>query len=206
MLRKNWEVGETSDHFDLDVRDLQRWLGAWAHIMLVSADRETFIHAHPLESAAADIDPVQHVHTAPLVGPSPATISTMVGFRNPGVYKLWLQFQRHGIHRHDSMGHSGRGCRARHFFGLAQGHVKCKSQQRWVRAIAPGDPGQSKTQVAFTRLDAQNCASEVVFPDLGIRAKLPPGESVLVDLPPTKTGEFTFGCGMGMYKGALVVR
>ena len=35
--------------FTVSTTDLDPYLGAWAHIVLVSADRRTFIHAHPLE-------------------------------------------------------------------------------------------------------------------------------------------------------------
>ncbi len=35
--------------FELPYRDLEPWLGAWAHILIVSRDGSEFIHAHPLE-------------------------------------------------------------------------------------------------------------------------------------------------------------
>jgi hypothetical protein len=193
--------------FTLSVNDLEPYLGAWAHIMLVSQDRETFIHAHPLEDAGPAADPLVHVHAVPIAGRSPSTISTVTGFRNPGIYKLWFQFQR-------------------------QGTVVTVP---WVLRVAPADPptvaaapgknairvevssagftparlvipANQKTQVAFTRADAQNCAREVVFPELGIRRELPAGRTVVIDLPAVESGEFHFACGMGMYKGVLMVR
>jgi len=62
-----------------------------------------------------------------------------------------------------------------------------------------------KVRLIFNRKDAKNCGSEVVFPSLGIRKKLPVGKLVVVELTPDKAGEITFSCGMGMYKGKLVV-
>ena len=61
-------------------------------------------------------------------------------------------------------------------------------------------------KLAFFRPNAANCAREVVFPDLGIRKALPPGQTVVVDITPPKSGPFGFECGMKMLKGQLIVR
>lgn len=76
------------------IRDLQPYLGAWAHFVVLSQDGADFLHAHPLEGVAAP-EGLPHEHTA-ISGPSPATIRTMTGFRRPGLYKLWAQVQRRG--------------------------------------------------------------------------------------------------------------
>ena|SRR5579863_8671077 len=61
-------------------------------------------------------------------------------------------------------------------------------------------------KLAFFRPNAANCAREVVFPSLGIRKELPPGETVVVDITPAKSGPLAFECGMKMLKGQLIVR
>ena len=61
-------------------------------------------------------------------------------------------------------------------------------------------------KLAFFRPNDANCAREVVFPDLGIRKELPPGQTVVVDITPTKSGPIGFECGMKMLKGQLLVR
>ena len=61
-------------------------------------------------------------------------------------------------------------------------------------------------KLAFFRPNAANCAREVVFPGLGIRKELPPGQTVVVDIPPPKSGPLVFECGMKMLKGQLIVR
>jgi Cupredoxin-like domain len=61
-------------------------------------------------------------------------------------------------------------------------------------------------KLAFFRPNAANCGREVVFPDLGIRKELPPGQTVIVDITPTKSGPLGFECGMKMLKGQLIVR
>lgn len=62
------------------VSDLEPYLGAPGHVLIVSADLTTADHVHPEE---------------------PATRGPVITFQPmmpaSGVYKLWLQFQRHGV-------------------------------------------------------------------------------------------------------------
>ena len=69
----------------------------------------------------------------------------------------------------------------------------------------PAKAGQP-LKLAFFRPNDANCAREVVFPDLGIRKELPPGQTVVVDITPPKSGPLAFECGMKMLKGRLIVR
>jgi plastocyanin domain-containing protein len=57
----------------------------------------------------------------------------------------------------------------------------------------------------FRRADAKNCGNRVVFPSLNITRNLPVGKAVTVKFTPDKTGDISFTCGMGMYKGNIVV-
>ena len=61
-------------------------------------------------------------------------------------------------------------------------------------------------KLAFYRADAENCADQVVFPKLKIEAKLPAGETTIVEVVPKEKGELVFTCGMGMLKGTLIVQ
>lgn len=70
--------------------------------------------------------------------------------------------------------------------------------------LPAGGPGTHQT-VSFVRTTDQTCATEVVFPDLKIEQKLPLNQVVHVDLPTDTAKTLTFQCGMGMYKGAVVV-
>jgi hypothetical protein len=60
--------------------ELQSYLGAMGHLVLVHEDGETYVHSHPDEADAS------------LGG----RVSFAVRFPKPGVYKAWAQFQRGG--------------------------------------------------------------------------------------------------------------
>ena len=62
-----------------------------------------------------------------------------------------------------------------------------------------------KLNLIFNRAAKNNCGNIVVFRKLNIRKSLPVGKDVLVTFTPRKPGRVTFSCGMGMYKGTVVV-
>ena len=63
------------------VGDLQPYLGAMGHLVIISADGREYVHAHPLSEAK----------TAP-----EGAVEFAVHFPKPGIYKMWGQFQRGG--------------------------------------------------------------------------------------------------------------
>ena len=58
----------------------------------------------------------------------------------------------------------------------------------------------------FRRENPSNCFDEVVFPDFGIRQKLPIGKDFSIEVPTDKTGEFQYSCGMHMFFGKVIVK
>ncbi|HUM02401.1 MAG TPA: hypothetical protein VL084_08945 [Thermoanaerobaculia bacterium] len=64
------------------VEDLEPWLGALAHLLLIHQDGETFAHAHPDDRE-------------PGLGRD-GRIPFLVRLPKPGLYRAWLQFQRGG--------------------------------------------------------------------------------------------------------------
>lgn len=62
-----------------------------------------------------------------------------------------------------------------------------------------------KLNLVFKRAAGTNCGNRVVFPKLGIRRNLPVGKAVVVSVTPRDAGQINFSCGMGMYKGSIVV-
>lgn len=185
------------------VTNLQPYLGAWAHIAIISQDTKDFLHVHPIEEPG--------VLTAAAYKPgmtTPSTIRTATGFRHPGLFKMWVQVQRGGkvtahpfVFRVAAAGNTvTRGPSAP--TGAVLVNV---SSSGFAPAQIPAKAGQP-LKLAFYRPDAANCAREVVFPALGIRKELPPGQTVVVDLTPTKSGPLGFECGMKMLKGQLIVK
>lgn len=182
------------------VNDLEPYLGAWGHFILISEDKKTFIHAHPMEVAG-----VLHDHIVSL-GPSPDTIEIVTGFDKPGKYKLWAQFQRGGAEQVVPFWVDV----------AAGGMVIDKGVPAGATLVTVTDRGYSPAEIvakageevrlAFRREGNANCGGTIVFPELGIRRDLPAGEVVLVVLPAVKIGTYRFSCGMGMYKGAVLVR
>jgi hypothetical protein len=63
------------------VTDIQPWLGAVAHLILIHQDATTFVHSHPDES-----DPNN----------GKGQITFLARFPKAGMYRGWLQFQRGG--------------------------------------------------------------------------------------------------------------
>ena len=57
----------------------------------------------------------------------------------------------------------------------------------------------------FRRTSDEGCGEEIVFPQHDIKKQLPLNEDVTVTITPQSTQEIQFTCGMGMYKGSVVV-
>ena len=62
------------------ITDLEPYLGAMGHLVVISADASQYVHAHPLEQRVASDGVEFEVH-----------------FSRPGLYKAWGQFQRDGM-------------------------------------------------------------------------------------------------------------
>jgi hypothetical protein len=65
----------------LPIRDLEPFLGAPAHALIISEDLVDAVHSHPLEEFSRPTGP---------------DIVFDAVFPRPGFYKLWVQFQRQG--------------------------------------------------------------------------------------------------------------
>ncbi|REE90504.1 hypothetical protein A8990_1067 [Paenibacillus taihuensis] len=64
---------------DKPVTDLQPYLGAIGHVVIMDADAERYVHVHAMDERAK--------------GPTAQFHAT---FPEPGLYKIWGQFKRHG--------------------------------------------------------------------------------------------------------------
>ena len=200
------------------ITDLQLYLGALAHFIIVSEDLKDFIHAHPLETGEI-VDPSLgleriHVHDVALLakvlkGPSPATIRAATSFPRAGRYKLWMQFQR-----------AGDIITVPFVFDVAAAPkvaalpgAKPPSGAIQIIVSAAGySPARIDLQkgvpavLAFSRPQAGNCGGTLVIPGLNIRKDLPVGGTAVVRFTPRETAEIPFSCGMGMMQGLIVVK
>lgn len=66
--------------------DLEPFLGAMGHLIVVSEDRQRFVHSHPLEAPKG-------AAAAKRNGPE---VTFSAQFPVPGLYKAWAQFQHRG--------------------------------------------------------------------------------------------------------------
>jgi Cupredoxin-like domain len=179
------------------IHDLQRYLGSWAHLAIISQDTQDFLHVHPAEDSP------------PAPGsPSPAMIRTSVGFRRPGIYKMWVQIQRanHVLTMPFVL-------RVLPEFRAITGAPQAPSDATLITVSSTGyEPSRIPAKagrplkLAFYRVDAQNCGRVVKFPGLGIERELPPGQVVVINVTPRKSGPLSFSCGMNMMKGELLVQ
>ncbi|MBS1809998.1 MAG: hypothetical protein JST84_17690 [Acidobacteria bacterium] len=62
------------------ITDLQPYLGAWGHTLILSEDAADYLHSHPINTQVQDA--------------APSTIYFETYFPRPGKYKIWSQFQR----------------------------------------------------------------------------------------------------------------
>lgn len=70
------------------VRDLEPYLGAWGHTLILNADQSEYLHSHPTEMLHDDAD------RATLRGGPEVEFKAM--FPAAGDYRIWTQFQRAG--------------------------------------------------------------------------------------------------------------
>jgi len=180
--------------------DLEPYLGAWAHVIIVNEGLSSFAHAHPVDEPPA----MAHTH---VLGPTPSEITVVTSFAAPGRYKLWAQFQQSGkVVTLPFLLNVEAGAPKPAAIKIPADAVGIRITQRGYEPARLEFPANRPVTLAFTRDESPNCGAEVVFPALGIRRAIPLGETVLVELPAQPKSELSFSCGMGMFRGMLMVR
>lgn len=61
-------------------------------------------------------------------------------------------------------------------------------------------------ELTFTAGKNPGCAGKIVFKTLNLTKQCDPSKSVVVMFTPKEKGEIPFTCGMGMYKGKVIVK
>ncbi len=88
-------------------------------------------------------------------------------------------------------------------------HRRSISVEVGAHGYTPGEVtarAGEEVRLVFTRTSDEGCGQQLVFPDLNIHRDLPLGEAVPVDVTMPASGTVAFTCGMGMYRGSVVVR
>lgn len=198
------------------VTDLQNYLGALAHFVIISEDMKDFVHAHPM-SKGDSMDGMKMDESKPhshnkMEGETKkagqSEVSAHTAFPRSGLYKLWAQFQRNGkvitvpftvrVSENDKTMASNSSIPS----DAVKVTVSKKGYEPSELKVEKGKP----VKLAFYRADAENCGGELNFPKLNITKKLPVGETVLVEFTPPDTGDISFSCGMGMMSGKVIVQ
>lgn len=207
------------------VTDLEKYLGEYAHFVIISQDLQKFVHAHPMskeehsegshdmskmnDQKIDESKPHTHDDKTDTKGVSPSEVSAHTSFPQAGLFKVFTQFQR-----------AGKVITVPFVVNVKAGADKADVKEANVPAGAtkitvskngyePASVNAKKGEkltLAFYRADAENCGGEVVFPKLKITKKLAVGETVLVEITPTESGELAFACGMDMLKGKVLVQ
>jgi plastocyanin domain-containing protein len=60
-------------------------------------------------------------------------------------------------------------------------------------------------ELVVTRKTEKTCATEIVVKGYDLKKELPLGKPVTIAFTPTKGGELSYGCAMGMINGVLMV-
>ncbi|WKZ25491.1 MAG: cupredoxin domain-containing protein [bacterium] len=66
-------------------------------------------------------------------------------------------------------------------------------------------PKDQETTISFLRKDKNSCLEEIVLPDFKIKEYLPLNQKIQITITPKEIGEFSFHCGMNMFRGKVVV-
>ena len=214
--QKPFRAGEDTE-FTFAIRDattgktpenLTPFLGAWAHFVFIDEAKQGFIHAHPSEASPTKTASVQaHLHDAASLGDPPSEIRVLTNFSKPGLYKLWAQFQRGDqvITQPFIVRVAEAAPRAKATVTIPADALRLQVGASGFAPISLSVAAGEPIKLAITRDEESNCASKIVFPSLGITRDLPLGATTVIELPALPVGELRFACGMGMYKGTLMV-
>ena len=203
------------------VTDLQPYLGAMAHFVVISEDATKFLHVH-----AEGGEMTKTIGTGGHEGhgdrhgememdvktdaknPNTPTVMAHTEFPTGGIYKLWGQFQREGL-----------VFTVPFVLNVAPDDTKTANSTEVpgdaIKVSVSGDGFSPSSinvkkgeiaKIAFFRKDANNCGGEVVFPKLNIKRTLPAGQTTVVEIKPQESGEIAFACGMDMMKGKILVQ
>lgn len=183
---------------------IEKYLGEAAHFVVISQDLKNFLHAHPINA-----DNVKAGEARMANIPPNSAFGAHVTFPTDGLYKVFVEFKRAGkvtVAPFVVEVKKGKADRVMETAKIPAGAYKITIGKD---GFAPGEITLNRNafqKLAFLRVDAENCADEIMIKDLNIRKKLPVGEVVVIDIPQETTGVLNFACGMDMYRGKVIIQ
>ncbi len=202
------------------ITDLEKYLGEYAHFVIISQDLKQFVHAHPMskmgdtKEKVDESKPHSHddkVEMKDMKMANPSEVSAHTSFPQSGLFKVFAQFQRGGkiitvpfvVNVKEGDKKTVQAVENVNFPSDAKKVIVSKNGYEPSEvSFKKGEP----MKISFYRTDAENCGDEVVFKDLNITKKLPVGEVVTIELKDLKSNEISFACGMNMLKGKVLSR
>jgi hypothetical protein len=208
---------------------LQPYLGAMGHLVLLSADSNTYLHTHPLDAGSSgheghtmggmDHGTMDH-GTMPKAGEkaSGGTSDVMfhTGFPKAGLYKAWGQFKHNGkIITAPFVLNVGAAKTAK--ATTTSTHASpARSANGVQRATVVIDGGYTPAtlnvkagqpvELTFVRKEKFGCGDVVQIPALKLKTRsLKTGEKATLSFTPQQAGLLRFTCGMDMYDGKITV-
>ena len=192
------------------VDDLENYLGARGHFVIIGENREDYVHVHPLSADAAKHEH-EHEPGSPekLASDAPAgTVAALATFPKPGLYKIWAQFQRAGKVVTAPFVVSVKPARETKTMlddlKIPDGAVKIVVSRDGFTPQEITLKGNRPVKLAFIRTDDAGCA-EVVVKSLKATKKLPIGEVVTIEIPKERTGEIAYACSDQSLTGKVVI-
>ncbi len=58
----------------------------------------------------------------------------------------------------------------------------------------------------FFRKDPSNCLEQIILPDFNKAVDLPLNQTATIEIVPEKAGDYTFHCGMNMFRGTMTAK
>lgn len=190
---------QVRDQSGKPLENLQPYLGAKGHCVILSADPKLYLHTHPADE--------EHQMDGMTMSGGGSDVMFHTNFPRAGLYKVWGQFK-----------HNDTIVTAPFVVNVAAGSApvaaKVPANAQKVTVDLPGGykPGaatvKAGTPVAITfRLKSDaGCGNVIALPAAKWSKTLKVGESATVVYTPTKTGELKFACDMDMYRGTLIVK
>jgi hypothetical protein len=205
------------------VEKLQPYLGAQGHLVILSSDASTYLHAHPMDGdhkmAGGDMPMSdhpphpgheEHAPSPPAASTPPSDVMFHTTFPTDGIYKAWGQFKHNNkIITAPFVLKVGSGVAP----SSASATVIPPNAQKITVELPAGYKSGAATVKAgtpialtFAMKSEAGCGDTIVVPAANWRKKLKVGESATVVVTPQKSGELKFACSMDMFKGSIKVQ